>query len=500
MKSPRLYEVNAIQWLYGLSQVYKKRFTIGDVPGAEWDRLHELGFDYVWLMGIWKRSKMGLRIFRQGPEWPPFAKHLDSVLPGWKDEDVIGSPYSISAYEPDPLAGTWEEIKKARAELHKRGMGLILDFVPNHTAPDHKWVLEHPDYYFVADRSADWSAFEQNTSLCSPVTKGNKTLYVARGKDPNYPAWSDTAQLNYFNPALRKAMVGELKKIAGYCDGIRCDMAMLVINDIFERDWSGPAKGMGAVWEKPGAEFWEQARAAVPGLILMAEAYWDTEWRLTEMGFDYVYDKTLYERLRYASARDIKLHLGADAGYQKKLVRFIENHDEPRSAEAMGPDRLRAAAILFSTLPGMKLYYHGQLEGRRIKLPVQLGRDVTEGPVKELENFYERLLSITGQDVFHTGQWRLKDVFPFADGSYQNLIAYTWKSASRLKLVVVNFDGGSSQGRIPLGGELDSGKDYRLTDELNGREYERRGADMSFEGLQVILGGYQAHIFDMVSA
>ncbi|MDA8091428.1 MAG: alpha-amylase family glycosyl hydrolase [Nitrospiraceae bacterium] len=497
-ENPRLYEINTAPWLSEIAERYGKRFTIGAVPGAEWDALQQYGFDYVWLMGIWKRSKEGTRIFRQSPEWPPFKEYLDTILPGWKDDDVIGSAYSIAAYEPDPSVGTWEDITKARAELHKRGMGLILDFVPNHTAPDHPWVSEHPDYYFMADRSA----FEQNPSLYSQIKSGDKTLYIARGKDPNFPPWSDTAQLDYFNPALRKALVSEIKKIAGYCDGLRCDMAMLVLNDIFARNWEGLAKTKNkeAVQEKPEVEFWQQARAAVPGSILMAEAYWDTEWRLMEMGFDYMYDKILYDRLRYSAAHDIRLHLQADVGYQKKMVRFMENHDEPRSAEAFGPDRLRAAATLFSTLPGMKLYYHGQLEGKKIKLPVQLARTRAENPEKELQAFYERLLSITSQDSFHAGQWMLKAVFPFADGSDQNLIAYTWKSASRLKLVVINFDGSISQGRVPLKEEIDSGKDYLLIDELNGREYERKGADMADSGLHVILNGYQAHIFDIISA
>ena len=512
---PRLYEINAIQWLYELQESYGKKFTLGTVPDAEWDRLEKLGFNYVWLMGVWKRSRLGMRIFREGPEWPPFKGYLDSILPGWKDDDVIGSPYSVSAYEPHPLAGAWEDIERARAELNRRGMGLILDFVPNHTAPDHEWVSGHPDYFFTftggrspdqpPDLPADLSSYSVMEKAGKNKSKKNNKIYVARGKDPYYPAWSDTAQLNYFNPALRKAMVSQLKKIAGYCDGLRCDMAMLVINDIFERNWGN--LGAHGAWEKTKTEFWEQARAAVPGLVLIAEAYWDTEWRLLEMGFDYVYDKTLHDRLAHSSARDVRLHLGADAGYQKKLVRFIENHDEHRSAETFAPDRLRAAAVMFSTLPGMKLFYHGQLEGRRVKVPVQLGRSVPEAPVNELKDFYGKLLSITGQDIFHDGQWQLKDVFPFSDGGYRNLIAYTWRPASerpaserpasRLKLVVVNFDGAWSQGRIPLRGELDGGRDYRLTDELNGREYERRGEEMSFAGLHVILGGYQAHIFDV---
>ena len=494
-KNPRLYEINTVQWLSGLAQKYRKRLTIGAVPDAEWDGFKRLGFDYVWLMGIWKRSKEGLRIFRNGPEWPAFREHLDAALPGWKDADITGSPYSIASYEPDPLTGTWDDLRQARASLHKRGMGLVLDFVPNHTAPDHPWAAGHPDYFFLAERSS----YEKNPALYSKIDRGDGAQYIARGKDPYFPPWSDTIQLNYFNPALREALIGELEKIAGYCDGLRCDMAMLVLNDIFARNWGEMAESTGAVHEMPGEEFWRQARRAVPGLMLIAEAYWDTEWRLMELGFDYVYDKILYDRLRNSPARDIKLHLGADAGYQEKLVRFIENHDEPRGLAAFGPDKLRAAAVLFSTLPGMKLYHHGQLEGWKTKMPVQLARCAPEQTDKDIRAFYERLLAITGQDVFHGGRWRLKDVLPFAGGSHQEqeLIAYTWKTAGRLKLVVVNLGRGLSQGIVPLADELGGGKDCLLTDELNGRRYSRRAADMIGTGLHVVLDGYQAHIFDI---
>ncbi len=493
-ENPQLYEINTAQWLYEVSQKNGKWFTLGAVPATEWDRLLAPGFDYVWLMGVWKRSKEGTRIFRESPEWPPFKQYLDTILPGWGENDVAGSPYSIAAYEPDPLIGTWEDLQKARDALNKRSIGLILDFVPNHTAPDHPWVSEHPDYYFMTDRTGyeGKKSKIKDPSLFSRIESEGKTLFIARGKDPNFPAWSDTVQLNYFNPALRKAMLSEMGKIAGYCDGLRCDMAMLVLNDIFARTW-----GSFSINALPTGEFWEQARAALSGTLLMGEAYWNTEWRLMEMGFDYIYDKTLYDRLRSSSAQEIRLHLAADTGYQKKLVRFLENHDEPRSLAAFGPGRLRAGAALFSTLPGMKLFYHGQLEGKKIKVPVQLVRDViSEALEKDIKAFYERLLSITGQDIFHKGQWRLRDVFPFSDGSHQDLIAYTWKSAGRMKLVVVNLGNGMSQGNIPLP-ELDRGKDYLFTDELNGRQYPRKGAEVNNEGLHVILDGYQTHIFDV---
>src|SRR5207302_3088107 len=119
-------------------------------------------------------------------------------------------------------------------------------------------------------------------------------------------------------------------------------------------------------------EFWTDARAAVPDLLLIAEVYWDLEWRLQQLGFDFTYDKRLYDRLLHSPARDVAAHLTADDDYQRRSVRFIENHDEPRSASVF-EDRVTAAAVVMSTVQGMRFYYDGQFEGRRVHVPVQLG-------------------------------------------------------------------------------------------------------------------------------
>jgi hypothetical protein len=489
-ENPKLYEINTLVWLDELSRTYGKPVRLGTVPEEQWDRLKRLGFDYVWLMGVWKRSTAGVELFRESPEWPKLRAAFDTILPSWSDKDVTGSPYSIAAYAPEPRIGTWADIDAARKALHSRGMRLILDFVPNHTAPDHPWVSKHPDYYIQGTELS----FKQNPADFVPVQKGGRTLYIARGKDPYFPPWPDTAQLNYFNPAMRTALIGELGRIAEHCDGVRCDMAMLLLDDIFTSTWG---------WARKESEtgplnfFWKDARKALPGFLLLAEAYWDTEWRLQQLGFDYVYDKRLYDRLRSSSAHDVNLHLTADLSYQNKLVRFIENHDEPRSAGVFNKNKLRAAIVLYSTLPGMKLYHHGQLEGRKIHLPMLLSRAIEEPPDEEVKAFYEKLLSLTLADTFHTGEWSLLEAVSTGDESYSNLVAFRWKRSDQLKLVVVNLGNGYSQARISLSNELAGGMDYVLIDELNDQQYVRNGTDMAWPGLHVVLAGFHAHIFDI---
>ena len=136
------------------------------------------------------------------------------------------------------------------------------------------------------------------------------------------------------NPATQEAMIAELVKIAGQCDGVRCDMAMLVLPEVFERTWGLRAQ-----------LFWPRRPRACasrrPGFCFMAEVYWDLEWTLQQQGFDYAYDKRLYDRLRDGHARPVREHFHAGLDYQNKLARFLENHDEPRAAATFPPGRSR---------------------------------------------------------------------------------------------------------------------------------------------------------------
>ncbi|MEW6571818.1 MAG: alpha-amylase family glycosyl hydrolase, partial [Nitrospirota bacterium] len=174
MKHPKLYEINTVAWLYELSQKYGDRFSIGNVPSKEWDGLKESGFHYIWLMGIWKRSQEGRRYFQTDPRYRPL---YDTVLPGWKEEDIIGSPYSVASYEPDPIMGDWQDLDRVLEELHKRNMKLVLDFVPNHTGPDHPWVKDHPEYYIQGSEDD----FRRNPAAFFQAQHKGKAFFIAKG-------------------------------------------------------------------------------------------------------------------------------------------------------------------------------------------------------------------------------------------------------------------------------------------------------------------------------
>ncbi len=329
-----------------------------------------------------------------------------------------------------------------------------------------------------------------------PVETVKGTCYLAYGRDPNFPPWSDSLQLNYFNVDVRHTVIAEMKKAAEYCDGFRCDMAMLLLNSVFENTWGRLLKRQG--YQTPEEEFWSEVTGAIPHIIWIAEAYWDTEARLLDLGFNYVYDKGLYDRLRLSSVTDIRKHLETGFIFQKRLVRFIENHDELRSAAVFPGAKLKAVAALLATLPGMKLYYQGQLEGKRIRPPVQLGRVKDDSYNPELLTFYNRLLAITNHETFHWGKWQLKTVYPAPQGNHsENLFAYTWRLKDSLKLIVINFGESLAQGLITLSEEVEQNLPYLLTDELDGQHYRRWGNDMTLKGLHVILDGYQTHIFNV---
>ncbi len=424
----RMLEINTIVWLHELSETYQKRIRLSDIPEEELLRFAETGFDSVWLMGIWKRSPLGREIFISSPEFGHYIDLFRDVLPGVREDDIYGSPYSIQAYEPDPLIGDWDGLDRVRSILNRYGMRLIVDFVPNHTAPDHPWVTQHPDYYIRGDESH----YRERPSDFTPLQIDGRVEYFARGKDPHFPAWSDTLQLNHFNTEMRMALLEEVKRISPHADGFRCDMAMLVLNDIFNWHWQWAIPYN--VHQPQQCEFWTMLRYSIPDKILIAEAYWDTEWTLQQLGFDYVYDKRLYDRLKGADLYGLKLHLQAEISFQQKLLRFIENHDEDRAASVFGPEALKTAAVIFSTVPGLKLFHHGQLEGRRKKIPLQLKRVAPEPANEGLREFYNRLLRAISHPLFMKGKWKM---VPLSET--EGTISYLWEWGHEFILVVVNY-------------------------------------------------------------
>jgi hypothetical protein len=484
-KHPRIYEINTWVWLQELGQGKKTPMTLATVPTEEWDAIASLVFDAVWLMGVWERSPVGISISMSNQG---LLDDFRKALPDFTAADNVGSPYCVRSYIVDPRLGGPQGLAIARAELAQRGLRLILDFVPNHVAPDHPWALEHPDYFIQGnneDAQREPAAF---------LTAGG--LVIACGRDPFFPAWPDVLQLNAFNDGLRAAAAETADSIADQCDGVRCDMAMLMINDIFQRTWGARA---GA---RPSDEYWQMLIASVrrnyPDFIFMAEAYWDLEWQLLQQGFNYCYDKKLYDRMEHGNTEEVRQHLLADPCYQAGMVRFIENHDEPRAAATFTGGSVQAAAVTILTLPGAQLLHEGQFEGRTVRLPVFLCRRPPEPINQDLANFYGRLLQETGSDLFRNGDWSLCEQNGWPDNqSCRNILSWCWAKDDDRSLILVNFSGVASQALIRLPWDDLRDSMWRLKDRLSDDIFERSGFDMRDAGLYVGLKPWQCCLFTM---
>ncbi|MEU9166329.1 alpha-amylase [Streptomyces sp. NPDC048420] len=477
-----IHEINTLVWLGELSRRHGRPVTLADVPGEVWDAVARPGVDTVWLMGVWERSPAGLKIALRDEG---LMDSFRAALPDVTEADIAGSPYCVRNYVVDASLGGPEGLAAARAQLAARGLRLILDHVPNHVAPDHPWLTSDPD------RLVRGTVDDLTRAPADFVEAGGQVY--ARGRDPYFPPWPDVVQLNAFSDALREATVETLVSIGDQADGVRCDMAMLLMNDIFGKTWGDRAG------TAPAEDFWPyvipRVRARHPDLLFVAEAYWDLERSLQQQGFDHCYDKRLYDRLLHEDAGSVRVHLSADLAHQHGLVRFLENHDEPRAAAVMPGDRERAAAVAVATLPGATLWHEGQFEGRRVRVPVFLRRGPQEPVDEPLRDFYGRLLPTAA--AVRRGDWRPVTPAGWPDNdTHRNLLAWTWTHTDGRHLVVVNDSDRPAQARLPLPWDDLRGREHRITDLLSGEANDRHGDELTDSGLFVSLDAWGSHVFE----
>ena len=467
-----------------LAAALGRQATLDDVPDADIDGWARDGFDLVWFLGVWQTGEAARLVSASNPEW---LAEYRRILPDFRESDVCGSCFAVRDYHVHADFGGDEALARLRTRLAQRRLRLILDFVPNHVAPDHRWVDERPDFFVEGTKQ---QLAEQPQNYCRHGS-GSRSRILAHGRDPYFPGWPDTLQLNYGNPALHDALLGELGRIAHQCDGVRCDMAMLVLPDVFARTW-----GISA------SDFWPRVTAAVradvPGFLFMAEVYWDLEWRLQQQGFDYAYDKRLYDRLEHGTARSVRDHLAAGLDFQDRLARFLENHDEPRAAATFEPANHRAAAVITFLAPGLRFIHHGQREGKRVRMPVHLRRAPAEPVDAALAAFYEDLLANLNSPAFRDGHWQLADVRPAWDGngSFNAFVAFTWTGpGEERRLVAVNFSDHWSQCYVTLPWQSLADNVWQLEDGLSPAVYERDGADLARHGLYLDMPAWGYHAF-----
>jgi hypothetical protein len=491
---PALYQINTRVWLREMAGSSGRPATLADISDNSLDRIASLGFDYVWFLGLWQTGPAGREVVLNRPDWrPTFQKILPDLTPA----DVTGSPFAVVSYTLNRDFGDETALRNLRQRLLARGLKLIVDFVPNHTALDHPWVRTHPEFY-IQGSQADLNR-EPNNYRQLETEHGS--VIMAHGRDPYFPGWTDTLQLNYRHPALREAMARELVNLSDRADGVRCDMAMLLLPEIVQRTWgkrSLPADGA----EPVDTPFWPEAisrvKAKNPQFMFIAEVYWGLQSKLLQQGFDYAYDKKLYDLLLARDLAQVRARLAAEQPYQGKLVHFLENHDEPRAVAKFPIPVHQAAAVITYFLPGLRFFHEGQLEGRRIQVPMQLGRRPAEPVDPVLEEFYAKLLDCLKRPEVREGRWQLRDVHPAPAGNFapDHILAFLWEGTTGQRLLVaVNYGPARGQGYVDFSDTDLKGNSITFTDLMTAAAYKGEGPDLLSRGLYLELPAWGFHVF-----
>jgi len=439
-------------------------------------------------MGIWHLGPYGLNHDRTDPS---FLAAYSVVLPDYTTDDIIGSPYAVTNYTVNPELGTSSDVAWLRNQLSSLGMKLMLDFVPNHSACDSPWVDANINYYIRVPKGTN-PPYDSTKYLSNGVAYGN----CPGSTTP----WSDTAQLNYWNSETRSLMLQQLMTIASMADGIRCDMAYIVLNDLFYQTWSTNLNSWG--WTRPSTEFWSDAIAQVkskyPNVIFLAEVYGDSVYTLQSQGFDFTYDKELLDRLKANNLDYCRSWItGNSMSYFAHSAEFIENHDEERAVAIFGSyTKADAAAMVVMTMPGMRFYFQDQWLGYKNKLDVHLRRATSESSISTVTTMYTALNKIISDPAF-SGTWNYAPVINSGDA--WRLMAWRWNYNNTSKrLVVVNFSDASGSGSIVLPDVVsDTGSDTVTLSELwTGTSYDRSVSQMKSSGLFVVVSAWNSQIFD----
>jgi hypothetical protein len=272
-------------------------------------------------------------------------------------------------------------------------------------------------------------------------------------------------------------------------------MAMLILPDVFEKTWGRRAQS-----------FWplvtNTIHDKIPGFCFMAEVYWDMEWTMQQQGFDYAYDKRLYDRLHEGHARPVREHFYAAPDYQDKLARFLENHDEPRAAATFDQKKHEAAAVITFFSPGLRFFHQGQFEGRLKRISPHLVRAPQEPVNESIQKFYTGLLATLKNPIFRDGRWHLLECMPAWEwnNTWDSFLAFAWEGTDGSRaLVTVNYSSQDSQCfvRLPFADLAD--RSARLADLMSSALYDRNGDEILSRGLFLNLPPWGYHVFEVKS-
>ena len=554
---PRLVLIakNIYVWLDQLSKKYQRAITrLDQIPDEELDQLRRMGFTGLWLIGVWERSRA--------------SQHIKQMM---GNPEAVASAYSLMDYSVADDLGGDEALLNLKERVRKRGIRLASDMVPNHMGIDSRWVVEHPDWFVALDyppfpsytfNGPDWSWDARvgiyledhyfNHSDAAVVFKRldkwtGSTKYLYHGNDGTSFPWNDTAQLNYLKAEVREAVIQTILHVARNFPVIRFDAAMTLAKRHYQRLWfPEPGTGgaipsraeYGLTKEQIDAampeEFWrevvDRVAAEAPDTLLLAEAFWLMEgYFVRTLGMHRVYNSAFMNMLRdedNAKYRSVmKNTMEFDREVLKRYVNFMNNPDEKTAVEQFGKgDKYFGICTVMSTLPGLPMFGHGQIEGFSEKYGMEYRRayyNETPDPwlvdrhAREISPLLHRRYIFAGVDNF-----LLYDVYTPEGYVDEDVLAYSNAYGHEKALVVYHNKFSDTRGWIRTSAafavktgngeektlvqrELKDGLDLRddentwlvFRDYVSNLEYIRNSRELYRHGLYVELGAYKYHVF-----
>jgi glycosidase len=551
MPSTVLIAKSTYVWLAQLSRQYGRNIRrLDEIPNEELSTLAHRGLNSLWLIGVWERSR---------------ASKTIKQLCG--NTDAVASAYSLYDYRIAEDLGGEPAYINLRDRAYHHGIRLASDMVPNHMGIDSPWVVEHPEWFISRweppypaysfngpDLSNDGRVeikiedhyFEQTDAAVvfrRRDKSSGETRYIYHGNDGTSFPWNDTAQLDYLNPAVREQVIQTILYVARLFPVIRFDAAMTLAKRHFHRLWFPGPGSSGAIPSRAEysmddaqfnqlmpQEFWrevvDRVAAEVPGTLLLAEAFWLMEgYFVRTLGMHRVYNSAFMNMLRdeenakYRSV--IKNTLEFDPDIMKRYVNFMSNPDERTAIDQFGTgDKCFGVAVLMSTLPGLPMFGHGQVEGFTEKYGMEYQRPrYDERPNQWLVERHEREIAplLKKRWLFaESGNFLLYDFFEPSGSVDENVYAYSNRNGNERALVVYNNRYSTTHGTIDFSaayadktaGQLrqrrlreglevtgDHGVILAWQDSLTGLHYLRRANVLAERGLTLDLHAYQCHVF-----
>jgi glycosidase len=545
---------NTYVWLDQLSRKYHYPMTrLDQIPDAELETLARRGFNGLWLIGLWERSRASQKI-----------KQLCG------NPEAVASAYSLFDYQIAADLGGEEALQNLKERAWQRGIHLASDMVPNHVGIYSRWVIEHPEWFVSLDYSPFPSYSFNGPDLSEDGRVGlyvedhyydrsdaavvfkrldrwtDSQKYIYHGNDGTSMPWNDTAQLNYLNPEVREAVIQTILHVARQFPIIRFDAAMTLTKKHYQRLWFPEPGGGGAIPTRAEHgltkedfnahmpnEFWrevvDRVAAEAPDTLLLAEAFWLLEgYFVRTLGMHRVYNSAFMNMLRDEKNAEyrlvIKNTLEFDPEILKRFVNFMNNPDEETAVAQFGKgDKYFGICTVMSTMPGLPMFGHGQIEGFAEKYGMEYRRaywdEQADGhlvqqhereifPLLRRRHLFAEVKDFLLYDFYTTEGYVNEDVFAYSNraGNERSLVVYHNRYADARGWIrnsaaysVRTGDGERRLEQRSLGEGLGLHDDENyfciFRDHLACLDYIRSSRELCRKGLYVELGAYKYHVF-----